>query len=68
MTKLPDHPDIRAMELTGYPRGAHPVPFCTCERCDDEIRIGEDYYDIDGTILCKRCIEDCRMTAGKEDY
>lgn len=57
------HPDITAAERTGYPRGMEPQIFTTCDWCGAEIRIGDDYYNIHGEILCTQCVDDCKGEA-----
>ncbi|RXM72699.1 hypothetical protein [Clostridium tetani] len=34
-----------------------------CCNCDCTICEGDEYYDIDGTILCEECIRDYKHTA-----
>lgn len=29
-----------------------------CDICGEPLRHGDEYYDFDGTIVCKECIED----------
>ena len=65
MERIPDHPVIRAMERTGYPkppRVAH-----TCSWCDDPIMEGEVCYDLDPYgWCCETCIKS-RMTTAEAD-
>lgn len=65
MERIPDHPTIRNMERTGYPRGCDPRPFTTCDWCGGDIHFGDDYFNIHGEILCCDCVEDCREEAEK---
>lgn len=32
----------------------------TCMNCGEFIYEGEEYYDIDGKILCENCISECK--------
>ena len=57
------HPDVTAAERTGYPRSLAPRVFTTCDWCGEDIRIGDDYYDVHGEILCCECVEACRTIA-----
>ena len=34
-----------------------------CQCCGKDIYVGEEYYDIDGTIMCEDCVDDCIKTA-----
>ena len=34
-----------------------------CDCCGSEIYDGDYYYEIDGNIYCKRCIEESKMIA-----
>ncbi len=56
MERIPDHPVIREIERTGYPRQRD----LTCDWCGETIR--GDYYNIHGEVLCAACVEDCRET------
>ena len=38
-----------------------------CQCCDGDIFIGEEYYDIDGTIVCEECIDEYRKTAKSKE-
>lgn len=40
-----------------------PPVFDECDCCGSEIYEGEDYWEIEGTIYCERCIENCKSTA-----
>lgn len=62
MERVPDHPDIRAAERTGYPVRRANV-FTTCDWCGCTIWTGSKYYEIHGEILCEKCIEDCEREA-----
>ena len=63
MERIPDHPVIRSMERTGYPRGHDPRTFTTCDWCGGDIRVGDEYYDIHGEVLCFDCVQDCLRKA-----
>lgn len=41
------------------------VHICECNDC--EIYEGEDYYDINGTIICEYCIHEYLKTAEVDD-
>ena len=60
---IPDHPTIRAIEATGYPRGMKERLFTSCDWCGAEIYDGDRYYNIHGELLCKACVEDCEEVA-----
>ena len=62
MQQIPDHPDIRAIERTGYAQSRPPV-FTTCDWCGEDIHYGDDYFEIHGEILCDVCVSDCHKTA-----
>ena len=66
MERLPDHPDIRSAERTGYPRVFRysPRTYTTCDWCGKSIIEGDEYYDIHGEILCAECVNECRKEAG----
>lgn len=32
----------------------------SCKNCNCDLHEGEEYYDIEGTILCLECIEEYR--------
>ena len=55
MEKIPDHPDIRAAERTGYPRRYHPLAVATCRRCGCVIWEDEPCETIKGRIYCELC-------------
>ncbi|MBR2385258.1 MAG: hypothetical protein IKA99_06615 [Clostridia bacterium] len=38
-----------------------------CQCCDGDIMVGEEYYDIDGTIICEECIDEYRKTAESKE-
>ena len=38
-----------------------PVVVCCCDWCGEEICAGDTAYNIDGSYVCERCIEDCRV-------
>ena len=37
-----------------------------CEHCNGSIYDGEEYYNIDGTIICEECIDDFKMIASED--
>ena len=37
----------------------------TCECCNGSIYDGEEYYNVDGTIICKECMNDFKKIAGE---
>lgn len=51
MTQIPDAPDIRRTEQTGYP---YAVRECSCERCGGDFW-DDRYYFYDGKHICKDC-------------
>lgn len=67
MERLPDHPDIRSAERTGYPRHSvmryRPRKYTDCDWCGRSIIDGDEYYEVHGVILCVDCMTDCRRTA-----
>lgn len=62
MRQIPDHPDIRRTERTGYPNRL-PEARLTCDWCGAAIRDGDEYFDIRGEILCFDCGTDCLRRA-----
>lgn len=64
MTLIPDHPDIRTAELTGYPDD--PVICENCDLCDADIYEGDIYYRVFGHVLCKDCMDACEEEARYE--
>ena len=32
----------------------------TCDECDEDIYSGYEYFDVEGKIYCKCCMESCR--------
>jgi hypothetical protein len=55
MERLPDHPEIRWAERTGYPSWAQEnfVGYCSC--CGCEIYENDDYEETDEGFLCADC-------------
>ena len=51
---VPDHPDIRDIERTGYPRCYQPEPIY-CGECGNEIR-NDVYEDEHYDYLCEDCL------------
>lgn len=66
MIQIPDHPDIRAAERTGYAYGKEPKGYLTCDWCGGEIYLGTDYYEIQGETICSECVDECRMECGDD--
>jgi len=33
-----------------------------CKCCDADIYVGEQYYDVEGVIICEACINEYRKT------
>ena len=60
-----DHPGIAMTLETGYPFPPRP-PVNSCDLCGKAIMAGDDYYEIDGAILCEKCVERARHTAEEE--
>lgn len=50
-----EHPDITAVNLTGYPRGyeRHRI---YCEECEKDITYKTWYEDEDHDFLCRECL------------
>ena len=65
MERLPDRPDIRCAERTGYPYYGQPRPFTYCDECGEEIYEGDDYYNIGGNIFCENCVNAGKRVAGE---
>ena len=67
MKKIPDHPDITAAELTGYPAGyTLPKVIGHCLECGEDITDNSVYIkSVDG-IFC--CIDCCHKYYEIEDY
>ena len=63
MERISDHPDIREIERTGYPRRHDLRPFTSCDWCGADIHVGDEYYEIHGTVLCFDCVQDCLRKA-----
>ena len=40
--------------------------YCHCDRCGQEIYVGEECYDINGEYICEKCISRHRITAGED--
>jgi hypothetical protein len=36
-----------------------------CDICNGSIYDGDEYYDVDGTIICEECIGDFKKIAGE---
>ena len=36
-----------------------------CENCHGSIYDGEEYYDVDGTIICESCMDGFKKIAGE---
>ena len=69
MERLPDHPDIRSVERTGYAHSVmryRPRVYTTCDWCGRSIIEGDEYYDVHGEILCMECMTECRRYAESE--
>lgn len=57
MISIPDHPAIARTLRTGYPEPMD-APLYLCEDtggCGAPIYPGDDYYEVDGFILCEEC-------------
>lgn len=54
MMNLPDHPDIRQAESTGYPAGFRPVR--ACPQCGGDM--SPTRYVLDGLEVCEDCFGD----------
>lgn len=58
-----DAPWIRETERTGHcSTGWWNTPpllddSFSCDRCGDKIEIGDEYFDFDGSCLCRECFE-----------
>lgn len=37
--------------------------FAKCEWCGEAIYVGEDYYELQGEIVCEDCVRNCSKTA-----
>lgn len=40
-----------------------PETVCYCEICGSNIREGDEYYNVGGTIICEDCIRDFKKVA-----
>lgn len=38
-----------------------------CDCCGKDIIVGEEYYDIDGTMICEECIKTYKKTAESKE-
>ena len=60
---IPDAPWVRETERTGFcGSGWFNTPpekdaAIYCERCGGEINVGDEYFDIDGSVLCDDCFD-----------
>ena len=45
------------------PNAPDPEPVYSCEKCEEGIYEGDDYYEIEGKTYCADCIDMCRSTA-----
>lgn len=52
---IPDHPDIRAAMLTGYPTWKQPKTYY-CEECGAPLDEGDVYEDAYHEYLCRECL------------
>lgn len=57
MQIIGDHPDIERIERTGYGYEEEEVVY-ECFGCGREIYEGDYYYEIDGEVYCKECLDD----------
>jgi formylmethanofuran dehydrogenase subunit E len=58
MYDCPDHPDIVAIERTGYPSWMKEEDDVFCEECGEDITdYDERYYDEKHEHLCERCLK-----------
>lgn len=61
MSKIPDCMyDYR-------PEFPHNISVDTCNECGNQIYTGEEYFDIHGTIICEKCIDNFRKLGGEEN-
>lgn len=57
-----EHPDVSAIERTGYARGHEPLVFCACSECGEPIYFGDRAMLLRGWgWICEDCVER-RMT------
>lgn len=69
MNTLPDHPDIRAAELTGYPAGYRfPKPVGQCLYCGDDIIEGDCVKSFDGMFCDMECCHNYYEIKEIENY
>lgn len=62
-----ENPIITDTEFWGYDT-APGKPLDLCSICSRDINYGDEYYDIDGKIVCKRCMEARKKVAGEDWY
>lgn len=43
---------------TRCPNASEPKPVCRCGICKENIYPGDEYADVDGSIICEGCLED----------
>lgn len=55
--------DLEDPEKTGSP-DPEPEALIRCDKCFEEIRPGDFYYDVDGDIYCERCM--MKFTSGRK--
>ena len=53
---IPDHPDIRDIERTGYPSWNQPDETIYCERCGKEISDEDQFQMNHWKSLCVDCL------------
>lgn len=73
MNYVPDHPDIRAAERTGYPMDTRVGRvIATCEECGSDIHEGQEHFSsIDGRLCSEECCRshfEIKEEDGYDDY
>lgn len=53
--------------LPGCPNAPEPEPLFDCYACDCGICPGDRYFQIDGYVYCKDCMEKFQRTAGEDE-
>lgn len=54
-----EHPDVSAIERTGYARGHEPKVYAFCSQCGEPIRVGDLFLRVwHFDCLCERCVDE----------
>lgn len=59
---------LRSPCAPGCPNAPEPPMVYICSGCGEDIRDGDDYWDIMGEQWCRECIDDARRVAEYDPY